>query len=174
LESKSPPTETQAFMSAVVMGALKALDIPYTFYDESKGNYSKDKGALNQYIKSCKAKRDDLIEALDDITAWRLGLFVDQDVLRLPGSMTVSDIQWEWVPDGVRWWNPLQEATGNIVAIGSLQDNPERVCRENGTDVYENIAATRRVIEAAEEAGVPYSFSTTTMNLLNAMKEGDE
>lgn len=167
LESKTPATETQAFLSTVIMTALKALDIPYTFYDEREGNYSKDKGALNQYIKACKTKREDLIEALDDLTAWRLGLFIEDGQLRLPGSMTLSDVRWEWVPDGVRWWNPLQEATGNVVAISSLQDNPERVCRENGTDVYENIAAISRVMKAAKASDVPYGYATTTTQILD-------
>ena len=167
LESRSPATETQSFLNTIIMAALKSLDIPYTFYDEREGNYSKDKGALNQYLKSCKVKRDDLIEALDELTAWRMSLWIEDGILRLPRGMTLSDVRWEWVPDGVRWWNPLQEATGNVIAISSLQDNPERVCRENGTDVYENINAISRVIKAAEAAGVPYGYSTTTTQVLD-------
>ncbi len=39
LESKTPSTEMQAFTQLVTAVALKALDIPYSFYDESHTNF---------------------------------------------------------------------------------------------------------------------------------------
>ena len=65
LESKSPSTEFQAFSQVMVSVALKALDIPYSFYAENFTNYSGARQALLQYEQSAKIKRMDLQALLD-------------------------------------------------------------------------------------------------------------
>ena len=45
MQSNNPSANWQAFMNMVIAAALKALDIPYSFYDESHTNYSGSRGA---------------------------------------------------------------------------------------------------------------------------------
>jgi capsid protein len=158
LESKQPSGEFRDFMVSVSQIALKALDIPYSFLDESHTNFYGSKGAINGYLKSTKSKRQDCQELLNDLTRWRLGIEVAQGRLRLPGSMTFDDLRFEWTPDGLPWLNPLQEVNGARAAIESALDNPQRICKANGTNFRDNVDAIAEAKAYAESQGVELSF----------------
>lgn len=161
LESKSPASETQAFMQLMIQVGLKALDIPYSFFDESHTNFYGSRGGLMQYLKSCDEKRAQLADLLDELTLWRLRLFVEDGDLILPDGMTVDDLKWEWIPDGVPWWDPAKEVRGHVMAIAAGLDTPQRVCRATGTDYYENIDAIREANEYAQSQGVRVVYTGT-------------
>lgn len=154
LESNSPASEVVNFLKLVIHVALKALDIPYSFFDESFTNFYGSRGGLIQYLKSCRSKQADLQELLDEITRWRIGLAVIDGDLTLPRGMEFDDLYWEWVPDGVPWWDPAKEVSGHAMAIAAGLDNPQRVCRQSGTDYYENIDLISQANEYARERGV--------------------
>jgi len=139
--------------------SLKALDIPYSFFDESFTNFFGSRGGLMQYLKSCKHKQADLVDLLDEITAWRLRLFIEDGVLELPGDMTLANVSWEWVPDGVPWWDPAKQVRGHSEAIARGLDSPQRVCRESGTDFYTNVDQIAEAQAYAEEKGVDLAFT---------------
>ena len=154
LESKSPASETTAFLKLIIHVALKALDLPYSFFDESFTNFYGSRGGLIQYLKSCRSKQADLSELLDEITAWRIGMAVSDGDLVLPRGVNFSDLSWEWVPDGVPWWDPSKEVAGHAMAIAAGLDTPQRVCRAIGTDYYDNIDQIAKANEYAKERGV--------------------
>jgi capsid protein len=60
LESKNPSTEFQQFTETTIAVALKALDIPYSFYSENFTNYSGSRLAYLQYEQSAENKRADV------------------------------------------------------------------------------------------------------------------
>jgi len=155
LESKTPAAETREFLNLMIAVALKSLDIPFSFFDESFTNFYGSRGGLMQYLKSCKNKQRDLADLLDEITYWRLSLFIQDGELQLPAGWTLTNLRWEWVPDGVPWWDPAKEVRGHAEAIARGLDNPQRVCRETGTDAFENIDKTAEVLEYAKKKGVP-------------------
>ena len=139
LEGSAATQESVDFMKFVLSIALKSLDLPDSFLNESETNFFGSRAALLQYLRSAKCKQDDLIEFLDELTKWRLGMAVADGEIVLPAGMSFSDIAWKWQPLGVPWWDPVKEANGAKVAIGSGLDNIERVTQMNGTDVKDNI-----------------------------------
>jgi len=162
LESKTPSAETVDFLKLMVAVALKSLDIPFSFFDESFTNFYGSRGGLIQYQKSCRTKIADIQELLNAWTAWRLGLMVADGSLQLPPGQLFDFLTWEWVPDGVPWWDPTKEVRGSAMAVAAAFDNPQRVCREVGTDVFENIDKTAEVLDYAREKGVPITFADAT------------
>ena len=117
LESRHPSTEFQSFITMSLQAALKSLDIPWSFYDEAYTNFFGSRAALIQYQQSCAWKRDRLKVVLDHITKWILSMWIVDGVLELPRGMTINDLSWEWIPNGVPWWNPEQEIAGDLAAI---------------------------------------------------------
>ena len=113
------------------------------------------------YLRSCKSKIRDNRDLLDWVTRFWLGIAVMDGDIVIPRSLTFSDIQWEWIPDGVPWWDPAKEVAGQAAAVGAHLDNYERITRATGTDVYENIEINARVTKLAAEAGVPIRLPTT-------------
>jgi len=164
LESKTPSTELQAFCQLVIGVAIKSLDIPYSFYDESHTNFFGSRAAWLHYERSCIDKRADQIQMRDNYTRWKLQGWIQSGRLVLPAGMTIEDCEWEWVPRGVTWWDKAKEIKGDKEAIAAGFDNPESVCKSRGSgDVYENIRTTCRVIAqtrkiSEEELGDPDAF----------------
>lgn len=158
LEAKTPSTETVNLLRLVIEVTIKALDLPYSFFDESHTNFYGSRGALIQYLKSCKTKREDVADLLNEITRWRLGLAIADGDLILPPGMTFDQLNWLWVPDGVPWWDPQKEATGQGMSVGAGFTTPQRVCRENGTDFFENVDAIAEAQAYAKEKGVKLVF----------------
>ena len=154
LESKSPPSEVVNFLQMMIQVSLRSLDIPYSFYDESFTNFYGSRGGLIQYLKSCRSKIQDMQELLDEIAAWRIGMAIADGELQLPRMMDYQELTWEWVPDGVPWWDPAKEVSGHAMAIAAGLDNPQRICRQSGTDFYENIDLISQANSYAESKGV--------------------
>jgi capsid protein len=159
LESATPSTQFQDFSNLMIMVALKALDIPFSFFDESHTNFFGSRGAWLHYERSCHDKRERLQELLRRLTIWRLMLFLLDGDLRLPAGTNISDLQWEWVPVGMPWWDPAKEINGDLLAIGAGLDNPQRITKERGRgDWYDNIDRIAEAIEYARGKQVPLSF----------------
>ena len=154
IESKTPSGEFQQFTQLVTQVALKSLDLPYTFYDESSTNFFGSRAAWLHYERSCKDKRDDQIEMRIDYTRWKLNTWVLDGRLELPGSMQVSDVRFDWIPRGMPWFDPAKEISGGVQAIQNGLDTPQRICRATGTDYYDNIDEIAAAAEYAESAGV--------------------
>lgn len=132
LESKTPSTEFQTFTQSMISVALKALDIPYSFYAENFTNYSGARQALLQYELSAKIKRNDVIQLLDHLTNWRINLWIQDGVL--PAD---ANYRWDWIPQGVSWIDPLKEINANIAAIGAGLSSRTRILRGMGVDAYD-------------------------------------
>ena len=161
LESNTPTADFQNFMQVVVQIALKSLDIPYSFFDESFTNFFGSRAGLQQYIKSCKQKRADVQELLHDWTEWRLKLAIMDGELDPPSSFSLRRRPWQWIPDGVPWWDPAKEARGHALAVAAGFDTFEHVVRETGGgtgDIYENINRNAEVMRHAEEVGYPLTL----------------
>lgn len=159
IESKQPSTEFQNFTQLVLQVALKSLDIPFSFYDESHTNFFGSRAAWLHYERSCKDKRDDQIEMRRNYTQWKLQSWIASGRLVLPTNMRQSDIAFEWVPRGMPWWDPSKEINGHIAAIKAGLDTPQRICRATGTDYFDNVDAISKALAYAEEKGVPVEFA---------------
>lgn len=163
LESKTPSTELQQFAQLSIAIALKSLDIPLSFWDESHTNFHGSRSAGLNYNRSCIDKRRDLQEVLRQITTWKLRQWIIEGRLTLPRGMTVEDVAFEWVPLGQPWWNPESEIRGDLMAIAAGLKTPQQVVRERGNgDWFDNITAIAAAYEHAESLGVPVHFDAGT------------
>ena len=155
IESKNPSNEFQNFSQTMVSLSLKSLDIPMSFFDESFTNFFGSRAAFIHYEKACAAKKAALSDLLDHITGWRMKLFIADGTLRLPGRMTLGDLNWEWVSDGTPWWNPLQEINADIAAINSGLKTRSMVVRErHGKEFRDVVDQLRDEQEYMAQAGI--------------------
>jgi lambda family phage portal protein len=159
LESKTPSDQFQAFTQVMTGIALKALDIPYSFYDEAHTNYSGARQALLQYEQSAEIKRNDNRLMLDWITRLRLRKAVADGDLQLPRGSKAADLRWEWVGDGPPWIDPLKEVNANIAAIGAGLTSPQRVCKAQSGDYEDIIDEIASAQDYAKGKGVALSFN---------------
>lgn len=154
IESKNPSNEFQDFTRLVIMIALKALDIPYSFFDESHTNYSGSRTGWLHYERSTLANRDDQIEMRTRWTDFQLQGAVLNGELVLPSRMSVEDVVYEWVPLGMPWWKPSEEIVGDLKAIASGLDSPINITKSRGTgDIFDNIDDLCEVIAYANKKG---------------------
>lgn len=113
LSDDTPSSEFDSFLRHVISMSMKALDLPYNFYDESHTNFFGSRAALNLYLMSCLAKRRGVRNLLHNLTKFRLNYEITRGRLRLPRSMDLDKLYrkyCEWIPIGMQWWNPQQEA----------------------------------------------------------------
>lgn len=158
LHANSPGSDTQAFLLNVIMVALKSLDIPYSFYDEKHTNFFGSRAAWLHYERSCKPKRARVRMFLDHWTRWRTQIAVRAG-LRIPPALSLAKPWWEWVPEGMPWWDPAKEIKGDTAAIAGGFSTPQRVVRERGGgDFFKNIDDTARAIEYARSKGLTLSY----------------
>ncbi len=162
LESSTPATETVAFLKLMIHVALKSLDIPYSFFDESFTNFYGSRGGLIQYLKSCEDEIDDLQEFADEWALWRLGVAVADGELQLPRGKDFSFLNWEFVPVGVPWWDAAKEVRGQAMAVAAGFTSPQRACREAGTRFEENIDEIAAAKAYAESKGVSLTYADST------------
>lgn len=171
IESRNPSSETQAFWITVIQIALKSLDLPFSFYDESFTNFFGSRAAFIHYERSARSKRDRLENLLDQLTAWRLaGWYLTGDLV-LPRSIPLSSIDWQWTPLGTEWWNPVQEITADVAAIeAGLMTRAEVRKKRFGDDWRPVAAALGEEQRWLEEHGVATSFAAKTelMEMIHA------
>ena len=87
------------FLTSIMQLAMKMLDIPYSFYDESHTNFFGSRAAWMHYERTSESKREALGSVLDRMTIWRLFLAITNgEIPGLPKSLSVADLDWEWVP----------------------------------------------------------------------------
>ncbi len=163
IESKQPSTEFQAFTNLVLMAALKALDIPFSFYDESFTNFFGQRMAHIHYLQSAESKREDLQEYLDRWFRWRLSIAALAGDFLLPSGASVSDLSGQWVPAGTPWWRPLEEVRADELAVAAGFKTRTQVCMERMGRSFRDVVDKRAEEEAyAAERGVALATASVT------------
>lgn len=178
LESNQPSTEFQQFTQLIIQVALKALDIPFSFYDESHTNFFGSRAAWMHYERSAKDKRDDQIEMRRNYTNWKLRHWIRDGRLTLPAGMTVSDVAYEWVPRGMPFWDPSKEIRGHLDAIAGDINTVQRVCQSTGTDFYDNVDQNIKAAKYRQEkyaaAGLPVPVADTEPMPIQVVEKDDD
>lgn len=134
LQAGVAASETIAFLSFCIDVALKALDIPRSFYDESFTNFFGQKTALTLYLQSADRKRQNMRDLLNAWSAWQFTRAVGEGEIVLPRSTPLDRLldgsRFEWIPSGLPWFDRSREVAPAIKAIGAGLDTHSRVCRE--------------------------------------------
>jgi capsid protein len=136
LESNNPSANWQAFMNLVIAASLVALDIPLIFFDCTKGNYAQTRGSWILYDHSATAKRADNRELLDDLTAWRMAMFLYYGTLQVPDGFPLQKLLGEWISDGVPWIDPLKDIQADGQAVDRGFASTPGICKQNGKNAY--------------------------------------
>ena len=137
LESKNPSTEFQDFITMSMQVASKALDIPWSFFDEAYTNYSGSRIALLQYVKSAQSKRESNQRLLDKITRWKLAQWVSDGML--PTDLNLRALRWTWIPSGTPWFDIKAEAEADIMLIQNGLKTRREVRQERYGDDWSNV-----------------------------------
>ena len=144
LESKHPSSEFQSFLTLVLQMALKALDIPWSMYDESYTNFFGSKAALQGYLTSCISKREDLKELLGSMAGWRIAKWVSSGALALPRGWRAQDLEITWVHAGQRGWDTAKEVKGDLEAIDGLLTTRTEIRRTRFGDDWKAVMRKRK------------------------------
>ena len=133
--------DSQSFWETVIAIALKSLDLPFSFFKENYTNFFGSKSALQLYLKSVKNKRLDVAEFLDEWLRWRLREGELNGEIVIPAGFDVENIcdAWQWIPDGVPWWNPLQEVKANTEAVENAQRSRTEIRQEQWGDDWKDV-----------------------------------
>lgn len=140
LENKTPAFEFQQFSDTMIMVALKALDIPFSFYNESFTNFFGSKSALTQYLISARAKRADNSDLLRRWTIWRIGVGILDGSLTIPREFeSLEDVPFKWNANGVPWLDP-RDIRGDIDAVKAGLKTRSEVRHERFGDEWSDVA----------------------------------
>lgn len=165
IESSNPSGNTQDFLRLAISVAIKALDLPFNFFDEAHTNFFGSRAAWIQYERAAHARREDQLELHRRYTIWRIRRwllpmeFGGTGELVLPASMTLDQIRWKWVPRGIPWWNPQEELTVDLMAVAAGLKTFQTVCDERGLGVWtQNLQQLQREFREAQTAGFALTF----------------
>lgn len=164
IESATPSTQFQGFTQAMIMVALKSLDLPFGFFDESHTNYSGMRFGGVQYEDSAKTKRKRSRRNLDDLTRWRLGLAIADGEIRLPSKMQPQSLRWIWSHSGIPLFDPLKEISGDVAAVNAGFASPQEVCRARGKDFEQVIDEIAEAQAYAKSKSVTLSTALASTN----------
>lgn len=144
LSSQTPAGATVEFFKGCIGVALKSLDIPLCFYDETLTNFFGQRAQFLLYIESCKTKRNDLrTNILHPNFRWKVAQWVAQGRLTLPAgatSMTIDRLPFSFCSAGMPYWNPVQEITAQLMAIrGGLANYEDVYLETTGRDWFEDM-----------------------------------
>lgn len=148
LQSSQPSSQFQDFMQKAISFCLKALAIPYSFFDEAYTNYSGARQALLQYEAAADIRRDAIRQLLDELTDWILQLFILDG--ELP-EIDPADYVWEWVSASLPWIDPLKEAEANVLLIQNNLESEIHVLKQQGRD-YQDVVNERKLAQAMVQA----------------------
>lgn len=171
VENKTPAPETQDFLNLMIGAALKSLDIPFSFYDESYTNFFGSKAALTLYLLSVRRKRERIQELLRQMTIWRLKLAIADDVITLPREIkTLDQLVFKWNPIGIPWFDP-RDIRGDIDAMKAGLTTRQQICMDRlGMDWADDIAPQL----ASEEKLIEELGLNVTMDVSAASIKDDE
>jgi len=97
--------------------------LPMTMFDSKQSSYSAQRQDLLNYQRSVRAKQADLIDFLDELTAWKIGTWERSGLLprreRPQDGTTPVNPAWVWRPCGIPWIDPLKEVNAYSIAVAN-------------------------------------------------------
>jgi len=174
LESHHPSSEFCQFSNVMIAVALKALDIPFSFYDESFTTYSGSRQALLLYEQSAQTKQEDNRELLNALTAWWIKLWVLDGVLQLPAGWTIDAVTWEWIHKGIPWIDPLKEVKADAEAINAALTSRQRVLKRQGLDFWEVADELQAEAERLRDLPSIAVSEPTAEEIIEGVRDGND
>ncbi|MCL2306156.1 MAG: phage portal protein [Planctomycetaceae bacterium] len=164
LTDTTPSNQFQSFIDSVIRVALAALDLPYQFWDSSATNFAGIRGAFDDYIDSCQRKQVGLIEALHEITDWRIRMAIlDGELPPPPAGMSVDDVLWycDWIGTRLPYYRILEDAKEMMIATQTGMLSPQKGAGMYGLDFDENLVEIAGALKTATNLNVPLPYAQT-------------
>ena len=142
IQSANPASSTQDFIRICLAISLKALDLPYNFFDEAHTNFFGSRAAWLLFERACHARRKTQERLHRKMTQWRLWRYVlppdlgGTGEIVLPRGMRVEDVVFKWVPRGVAWWKPQEELDTALRSVAAGLKSMQDICDEHGFGDY--------------------------------------
>ena len=81
--------------------------------------------------------------------------------LTLPPGWTIDHCKFRLIPNGVPWFKPSEEVQAASMAIACGLSSPQRECEKIGTNAFENVDETAKLIKyAMEKHGMLIQFGS--------------
>lgn len=160
LESKTPSQETMALIAQSCRESLKALDIPYCWWDGKQQNFFGSIGEMNLYKIASHPKRKTHHATLKEELRFIFQCRIAEGRLILPRDWTVDDCKCRLVPNGTPWFEPGKEVDAAAKAIAYGLSHPQLECEKIGTNFEENIAKTAEAVRMMLSHGLVPQFGT--------------
>lgn len=133
IESRTPGDNYIDFQESVLRSALKSLDIPYSLYHSLRSSFSASRLDLQVYESTCLPKRNRVKRILDQLTAWRLGLAIEDGVIDI-GSRRLSDLNWDWLSPPLPVIDASKEAKAEAQSLENKTTSLHQLCKARGLD----------------------------------------
>ena len=147
LSAQGTTDQSQSFWDTVIAVCLKSIDIPFSFFREDFTNFFGSRAALILYLRSCQAKREDVVDFSNEWLTWRLQEGVRLGEIEVPEGfdieMAACQGLWKWIPLGMPWWNPVQEVTANVKAVDNYMRSRTEIRAEQFGDDWEDMMEER-------------------------------
>lgn len=163
LTADTPGDSFVEFHDNVLATALKCLDIPFSFYNESFTNFYGSRGGMIHYVESCRSKRRAHVDFRDSWLRWRLAHAIREGEFDM-GGRSLDDIKCMWVPPAIPLWDITKEGKGlgMMAAMGAM--DLERIATEYGHgDIRTIIRSNAAIKKFAEEQGLPLILPDKTV-----------
>lgn len=159
LQSRTQSADDTNYLGLLILICMKALDLPYSMLDASKGKYHGNKTELIQYQKACEDRITDLQEFQNEDADWRIDVAIADGELELPRGTDRSFVRYKFEPAGIPPWDSAKEYRGAAMGIAAGLTNPYAECAALNTDFEENIRLTSQALKFAEEQGVDLQYA---------------
>jgi capsid protein len=178
IQSANPASSTQDFIRICLAISLKALDLPYNFFDEAHTNFFGSRAAWLLFERACHARRKTQERLHRKMTVWRLWRWIMPPDLGgtgeivLPAGMRVEDVVFKWVPRGVAWWKPQEELDTALRSVAAGLKSMQDICDEHGFgDYLDNVREIQA--ERSELASMGF-LQDWSKNAMVALRESGE
>jgi hypothetical protein len=159
LQSKTQSADDTNYLGLLILICMKALDLPYSMLDASKGKFHGNKTELIQYLKSCEDRIRDLQEFQNEDADWRVDVALADGELDLPRGKGREFIKYKFEPAGIPPWDAAKEYRGSAMGIAAGLTNPYAECAALNSDFEENIRLTAQALKFAEDEGVDLQYA---------------
>jgi capsid protein len=172
LQSSQPSSQFQDFMTRAIQFSLKALAIPFSFFDEAYTNYAGARQHLLQYEQSAKVRRSEHFAMRDEIIDWRVSLFVFDGELP-PEVLAPQRYHWEWIAAALPWIDPLKEAQAKLMLLAANLESEINLAKAQGREFSDIVAERQIAAKLILDAGLQH-VTQPDPNITTALIAGDK
>lgn len=147
IESRTPSAEFVGYTELMMRLSLLALDIPYTFLDTTKANFSGRKMDMVEYELASRHKREANRAALMNIADWKIPQLAMSgahlNAAMKNNGLTLSDLRYDFRAEGTPWIDEAAEVDAAVKRISSGLSSWSRETKRRGEsfkDIAEELA----------------------------------